>query len=306
MRISFAAFVLFLLLSVKGSTQSWKYFRHEMRLGIGASNFLGELGGANTIGTNGVKDLEFSLTRPTGVFVYTYKVNPYVKLRTHLLYGRLKGDDRLTNEPYRNNRNLSFRSPLVESGLMVELYPFKEKTQHMYRMRGAKGSNFKLMSPYIFTGIGAFWFNPKALYPLDGKYYALHNLNTEGQGLPNGPADYKRIALCLPLGIGINYALNKHISIGFEFSGRMTFTDYIDDVSGVYYDNNAILNSEGAVAAYFADPSLHDPELIAKNGVDPTNAGYQRGDLTDNDSYLFAIFSINYRFLKGRFVLPKF
>lgn len=298
--------ICLLFLSGTAFGQAWKYYRHEVRIGIGASNFLGELGGANAIGTNGVKDLEFSLTRPTGEIIYAYKLIPNLKLRSHLLFGRLKGDDALTQERYRNNRNLSFRSPIVELAVGMEFYPFKEKTTHMYRMRGAKGSNIKMMSPYFFGGVAAFWFNPKAQYPVDGKYYALYALNTEGQGLPGGPADYKRLGFCLPVGAGIKYALNKHISIGFEISGRITFTDYIDDVSTVYYDNTAILNANGAVAAYFADPSLHDPQTIALSGGDPTRPGLQRGDDLDNDSYLFAIFSINYRFLKGRFVLPKF
>lgn len=32
----------------------------------------------------------------------------------------------------------------------------------------------------------------------------------------------------------------------------------------------------------------------------------QRGDSSDNDAYLFAIFSVHYRFLKGRRFIPKF
>ena len=41
--------------------------------GIGAANFLGELGGANQIGTHFVKDFEFSMTRPSAAIAYRYK-----------------------------------------------------------------------------------------------------------------------------------------------------------------------------------------------------------------------------------------
>ena len=52
----------------------WKAYRYEWSAGIGASNFLGDLGGANQIGTNGFKDLELSLTRPSFTVGLKYKL----------------------------------------------------------------------------------------------------------------------------------------------------------------------------------------------------------------------------------------
>jgi len=43
--------------------QRWKRQRYEVSAGVGISNFLGELGGANQIGTHYFKDLEWSQTR---------------------------------------------------------------------------------------------------------------------------------------------------------------------------------------------------------------------------------------------------
>ena len=61
-------FLLILLLPSFSEAQRirarWKAYRFEWSGGIGASNFLGELGGANQVGTNGFKDLEFKATRP--------------------------------------------------------------------------------------------------------------------------------------------------------------------------------------------------------------------------------------------------
>ena len=79
----------------------------------------------------------------------------------------------------------------------------------------------------------------------------------------------------------------------------MTFTDYLDDVSGKYYDNDVIHAENGFVAAYLADPSLgyyvqdgeEIPEIMSFEGE-------QRGDNTDNDAYLFAQITMSYKFSK--------
>src|SRR4051812_34439285 len=49
--------------------------RKEWILGFGAANFLGELGGANQVGTFFVRDLEFSQTRTSAAFGMRYKFN---------------------------------------------------------------------------------------------------------------------------------------------------------------------------------------------------------------------------------------
>lgn len=287
---------IFSLVPFVGFSQSWKYYRQEIHIGIGASNFLGELGGANQIGTDRLKDLEFSMTRPSLKVGYRYMFNPYFKGGADLLYGRLNGDDQLTKEAYRNNRNLHFRSPIVEFALFFEYYPFTEKTGHMYRMKGVAGNKEKYFSPYISLGFGGFWFNPRAYYPVDGKWHNLHSLQTENVA-------YKRVSICIPMGVGVKYSLSKELSIGFEVSGRKTFTDYIDDVSTVYADKSG----EDAMSIYFANPTTNQiPPLVDGSIViSPTDIGQQRGDPTDKDAYMFAIFSVNYRFLQYRKHLPK-
>jgi hypothetical protein len=298
---------LYLLLLISCSSaysQNWTFYRHEFHAGIGASSFLGELGGANQVGTNFLRDLEFSMTRPNIRAGYAFMINPYLKLNANVLYGRLRGDDALTQEKFRNNRNLHFRSPLVELSVSMEYYPFQEKFLHLYSMKGAKGSKSNYWSPYLSAGFGGMWFNPKAQYT-DGKWYALQPLGTEGQGLPGAPKKYNRVQIFVPVGLGIKYSLNRQWSMGFEISRRFVFTDYLDDVSGVYYDKAAIQEKSGDVAMYFADPSL-DPNFGPGDGLLTTGTGQQRGDATDNDSYMFAIFSVHYRLMKGRFVLPKF
>lgn len=282
-------------------SQQWMFLRNEVYLGLGASNFLGELGGANKIGTNGLKDIEFNMTKPTVAVGYRFVLNPYIGLRAGFTQGFIGGDDALTQEPYRQNRNLNFKSGITEVAINIEFYPFTERFEHIYHVRGARGRKNRYLSPYVTAGIGAFYFNPKGRY--QGQWHNLQPLRTEGQGLAGGPARYKRIAMCIPLGVGVKYSLDRNWSLGFEMAGRKTMTDYIDDVSGSYYDPAALAQID-PMSPLLADPSLGTVPGATLPNADGTGA--QRGDSSDKDSYIFAILSVHYRFLKYRMHLPKY
>ncbi len=74
-----------------------------------------------------------------------------------------------------------------------------------------------------------------------------------------------------------------------EISDRLwTSTDYLDDTHGKYYNNATILQDKGPIAAYFADPSLHEI-----GGASAT--GTMRGDPTHNDTYMFLFFTVTYQ-----------
>lgn len=282
------------------SSQSWKRNRAEWTFGLGATNFLGDLGGMDKIGSGpfSLRDMELNLTRLSGNIGYRYMLRPDMRLKGLLTYCRVEGDDKLTNEPARNYRNLKFRSPIVELSLTYEYYLFQERAGHLYKFKGVRGARGNNWNMYVFGGIGAFWFNPKG--PLNGRWYALQPLGTEGQGLPDGPKKkYSRISVSIPVGVGIRYTIDRFWSVNLEFNLRKTFTDYIDDVSTVYYDKNVILQERGPVAAYFADPS---------SGTRPgwTAPGEMRGDSNDKDAFLSAIISVNYKFIRRRGYRPKF
>ena len=120
--------LLLLCIASVTSAQSWKRYRREIVYSAGATNFLGDLGGANQIGTNFVKDLELSLTRPAVGIGYRYRLDRRQSLRGTIQAGILKGDDKLTEEPIRNNRNLNFRSPVVDISGIYEFNLFHEKS----------------------------------------------------------------------------------------------------------------------------------------------------------------------------------
>jgi hypothetical protein len=278
--------ILFPLFSM---SQQWKKTRKEILFGVGAANLLGDLGGADQIGTHLMKDLEISLTRPTVAAGYRYKLSPTMAVKGYGGWARLAGNDLLTAEPARNNRNLSFRTNIITASAQFEYSVIEEKVKSRYSRRSKK---FPL-NIYFFGGFGLFYFNPESQY-YDGKWYKLKPLRTEGQGLPGSEAkDYSLVQFCVPLGVGFKYPINREWSIGLEYSITKTFTDYIDDVSTVYYDNDAIRAAYGDVAAYFADPSTTPTrEAPIKGG---TNPGEKRGETTYNDSFMFAWLNVSYK-----------
>ncbi len=269
----------------------WKTHRQELTVGLGISNFLGELGGRDQIGTPFVWDLEFSQTKPAVSVGYRYYLAKRLSVRGMGTYGILAGNDNLTQEPFRQNRNLSFKSNLFEGQICFEWHPFLEQPGHIYDLRGVKGMSPSRVGLYFFAGVGAFHFNPKAQF--DGAWVELKPLGTEGQGLPGGPDPYALTQICIPMGVGIRKALNKTMSIGLEIQYTKTFTDYIDDVSGEYYDRGALQAAHGPLASYLSDPSL---------GWIPgqTNVGQQRGFSGHNDGYLFLKAQMHYKIYQYR------
>lgn len=294
------AFLSFLMLSISAEAQTyaqWKRLRYEVCFGLGVANFLGDLGGANQIGTDYFKDLEINTTRPAANLGMRYKLDPRQAIKVDFTWGMIAGDDRLTQWTNRELRLLQFRSHILEFGARYEFMAIKERVGHRYRLRGIKGAKALELYPYGFVGIAGFYFNPQGL-DASGQWRSLRDLNTEGQGLIATRKPYSQFQLALPIGIGFKYAIDKQWLVGIEYGMRKTFTDYMDDVSTTYFDNQSIQDVHGATAAYLADPNLGKSIDYA--------AGQQRGDPTDKDIYMFLLVSINYKLKTGRNNLPKF
>lgn len=269
----------------------WKTHRRQISLGIGISNFLGELGGRDQIGSPFIWDLEMSQTKPAISVTYRYFLAKRLVLRGGGAYGVLAGNDNLTKEVFRNNRNLNFKSNIFEGQLGLEFQVTEELPGHIYDLRGVKGMTPSRLGTYVFAGISVFHFKPQAQF--NGGWVDLQPLHTEGQGLPNGPENYKLTQIGIPMGVGIRKGLSKRTSVGLELQYTKTFTDYIDDVSGEYYDPVLLEEAYGPVSAYLSDPSL---------GAVPgqTDVGAQRGYSDHNDGYLFLKAQVHYKLFKYR------
>lgn len=279
--------------------EAYLRYPNHIEFGMGASNFLGDLGGKDKVGTNDFQDLEvteFNLSAFLG-FRHAFHKNLYG--RVNLAYGRVSGDDKLTQEPFRQNRNLNFKSEIFELDLMAEFWVrIGSKKGHQYNLKrqNSEGSPWHVRGSYltVFGGLGFFHFNPKT--NLNGSWVNLAPLATEGQGLPDGPNPYNLWQLNIPVGFSYMVRLHRQWSFGFEATYRYTFTDYIDDVSTDYYNPQDIElyqgERNGEIAAYLSNPSLGPA-----NGGLPTyvtSPGQQRGDKEDNDGYFFAMIKVDY------------
>jgi hypothetical protein len=103
-----------------GKTSYWKNKRHSIGFGIGIANFLGELGGRDQIGSDFVWDLEFSETRPALQINYRYQLGSRLFAKAQFAFGYVGGNDALTEEIFRRNRNLHFRSSIFELSIQGE------------------------------------------------------------------------------------------------------------------------------------------------------------------------------------------
>jgi hypothetical protein len=264
------------------SPTDWTKLRLEYVLGLGASSFLGDLGGQDGPGLPFVYDFEPTQTRYAISGGVRYFLREYHALRGSLSYARLRGSDATTNYPNRKYRNLNFKSPVIELAGMYELHLLKPQTLHLAGARNSRVFNGNRFGAYASAGTGLFFFNPKAQF--NGDWYALKPLGTEGQGLPEGPEPYRRLSFAFPLGGGVTYLLNWNYTIGLDFEYRWTATDYIDDASGYYYDNAAIVAANGKLAGTLANPSVllddvPEPDWYTVN--------QPRGGSENNDTYLF-------------------
>ncbi|MCB9175123.1 MAG: outer membrane beta-barrel protein [Flavobacteriales bacterium] len=266
---------------------AYSQYRIDYGFSLGASNYLGEMGGGIGERRSGPADMKLNFTRWNLGGFYRYRFSNKFAVKGSLNYIRLSGDDSESLNPARRGRNLNFKNDMVELDAHLELYVYKVND---VGGTGRYTSDFNL---YVFGGVGAFYSNPKG--ELNGSWYALQPLKTEG-------VNYSLINLSVPVGLGFYYTIQRKYRLGMEFSWRTTFTDYIDDVSNRYIAHTDPLT------ASLADKS--SPELSAQIREENPDAdklpypstyqpGRKRGDPEHNDSY--ATVTVNFSWaIRGR------
>jgi hypothetical protein len=265
----------------------WKKFRKEVFVTMGTANFLGDLGGRDRIGTDySPVDLNFSQTRTAFGAGFRYKLDRWINVTGTFNYLILRGNDAKTNEEFRNNRNLNFKSNIFELAGRVEIGFQSTRVGNRYGIKRTLTNRMtnKNHAVFAFIGVGGFYYNPKGQYKGSGAWIKLRGLHTEGQGLPGGPRQYTNYSICIPIGGFYKLTFNRTWSIGLEFAWRKTFTDYIDDVSSRYYDPIALGNAYGAQSVLMADPSLG--LIDGFSSPDASGLAAQRGDVNQKDSYM--------------------
>ncbi len=206
--------------------------------------------------------------------------NQYFAARLGFNYGILSAEDAKSTIESAKVRNLSFRSNIFEGNLIFEL-----------NILGYEPYNLeKPWSPYVFAGVAVFHHNPKAKF--DGDWVELQPLGTEGQGLSAYPdrTPYSLNGFAIPMGGGVKFALNDTWNIGAEVGIRMTFTDYLDDVSKTYVEESLLLEQNPLSAA------------LANRSGNPIEAGMGRGNNQVSDWYAFMGITLSRNFLDNGLV----
>lgn len=326
-KITILLTLLLTITAVDSYSQRWMRDRDHIVLGLGGSGFMGDLGGADDPVNLNIRHVNLQATQPTVMLAYRYYLLEDIAVRGNMIYGQLSGDDNHTKEEYRNNRNIHFRSPIIELSAQGEFYFFSaERAGARYRRltRGSGWVGYNI-SAYAFLGFGAFYFNPQGHFDKDhyaslnhasisydqlpdNGWYDLRPLRTEGQGILPTRQTYSQYQVSVPLGIGALFQISRELAVGLEFGFRKTWTDYIDDVSTTYVDPTIFRDQwqddpqKVALAEYFSNPTNNTL------GDNITAPGQQRGGPAYNDFYMFSFITVFYKFpdLRPTHGLPRF
>lgn len=242
----FTGFLLFLLGLIYSPT--CKAQVSELGISLGATTYKGEL---NPV----MFTTNFSVYHPAVGFFFRRNTNAHWAYRFNFLRGKVSGSDANSKLPFAKTRNLSFTSPVYELAFLLEFnfFPFEKY-----------GSDY-WSTPYIFAGYSGFYFSPKST--LNGQDVKLQQQQLEGKG-------YSQLARAIPMGIGMKFKTGLWV-FALELGARKTTTDFLDNVSGTYLNENAFTGD----AATLANPS---PDTSFVN-----LAGRQRGNSKDKDWFVF-------------------
>ena len=251
--------LLFLSLSHIGKAQSFATW--EIGVSAGGAGYIGDLNQNSPVQISGVN---------AGVFVKR-NFSSYLGLRLNYNYGQIQANDADSGNEQFRERNLSFKTGLNEGSAIFDFNFFD------YKINGGN----RRFTPYLFAGVGFINFKPEIKY--QGTKYRLDRLATEGQDNV-----YRNTVLTIPYGGGIRYNYKDTWSIFSEIGYRTAFTDYLDDVSGVYPVNPVYVGNNPGIN--ISDPSLHQTGIT----------GTQRGDFRKRDTYLFVSVGISFTFVSSK------
>lgn len=252
-------------------------YNWDFGFSVGASNYLGDIGGDIYTRRDFVADMKMQETHMSAGMFVRYRFNSMLYLKNTLSWARVSGDDKLTSNPARNARNLNFRNDIFE---------FSSVAQFAFYDVNDLGRSFRHKDKfrvYIGAGAGVLYHNPKAQY--NGDYVALRPLATEN-------VNYSRFSAVIPVTGGVVFSFDDRLHIGFDLNWRTTFTDYLDDVSTSYADPAVLGSSLAIELANRTDELGYVSPAFAENFT----PGSKRGDASHNDSYLTSTVEVSYAF----------
>ncbi|WNW00780.1 DUF6089 family protein [Tenacibaculum sp. HL-MS23] len=189
-------FILFAFTAITIQSQT-----HEIGFFVGGTNYVGDIGRSSYIYPNELG----------GGLIYKYNLNPRIALRGTYTYIPVSGDDKSSENLFRQNRGNNFSNNLHEFAVGIEFNFFD------YNI-----SNYKTtFTPYILAEIAAF-------------NYASPVERTS----PTTVRLKNKFSYSLPVGVGIKGRLDDHLAIALETGVRITIVDDIDFTTDKINDFN--------------------------------------------------------------------
>ena len=253
----FLSVLILLSIALAAHAQTW-----EVGASVGGTGYMGDLNPNTPV----------LLSGSNAGLVVKRNFDQYLSVRLSASYATISGADSVSNSPQFVNRNLSFKTQLRELSLVGELN----------FMKYIPSVTANRWTPYFFAGGTFTAFNPQAVY--NGQTYDLAPLHTEGQ-----TQSYSNKTLAAVYGAGIKVNLTDAWNLIADIGYRHTFTDHLDDVSGVYAPVSSFPGGPTSLAFALSD-----------RGKTPANAGTQRGDFRPHDTYLFLNLTLTYTFITSK------
>lgn len=306
----------FSLVLVLASTEATAQYRWDFGLKVGASNYLGDIGGKYLPRRDFVVDMHLESTRMSAGAYMRYKVNKRLAFSANFDWIRITDRDAYTTYAPRRARNANFQNDLLELGGRAEMTIWYDND---VGNKGYYNPDFKV---FLFAGLAGYSSNPKGqIYnngevQYGGEWFELRDWKTEGQ-----KESYAKYGLAIPAGIGAYFTYNKKWRVQWDLSWRTVFTDYLDDISTVYAtpnsDDSRIGNTGESLAFEYVNNQTYqalldglvadNPEYTAEDlaiqnfQISDNPAAYQspRGNATNNDSYLTTQLTVT-RVVRGR------
>jgi hypothetical protein len=224
-RFLFLIILFFILLEVSIGQELWRRQRYEAMVGIGTTQFFGDIGGFSK-GENiiGLKDISLSQTRYNVSVGVKYRILKDLNIRVNLAYGMLNATDaRGSNEA----RGFEAKTSIFEPSLIGEYYFIKSSLGESYLFSsgrsGGGGGLFSAVECYALLGIGGL------------NYNVNRNDKLAAMGLKSGG-----FTAVIPVGLGITMLLKPEYNIGLELGGRYAFSDYLDGYTSQHSSSNDV------------------------------------------------------------------
>ncbi len=260
----------------------------QIGIGLGGTTYTGDLDAPKVFDNIGLTQFAFQIN-------YSYFINSNMNIRLNAMFGRLKGDDNRSTEQWQLERNLNFESSISEYTIAFEYSLWDIFSQNAKRR----------FTPFATAGVALFKFDPETTYlDPDGtsKTVKLQPLGTEGQGIVGYDAPYSLTEIAIPFGGGIRYALTENLTVSVELISRITFTDYIDDISTNYPEREDLLSKgdSGLISLYVSN-QIDEALGLPQNDISVDRSGGVRGNETTKDYYFSGMINFAYRLSGGLF-----